>query len=42
LKKKQGKEKPGVTRLTQRVDPTTWSRPGYKSVDFIFIFILLK
>jgi hypothetical protein len=35
LKKKRGKKKPGVTRLTQRVDPETrltQSRPG----DFCF------
>jgi hypothetical protein len=35
LKKKRGKKKPSVTRLTQRVDPKTWltqSRPG----DFCF------
>jgi len=40
LKKKQGKEKPGVTRLIRRVDPATRltrSKPSCKPVDFCFL-----
>jgi hypothetical protein len=34
LKKKQGKKKLDVTRLTQRDDP---ARPGCKPIDFFFL-----
>jgi hypothetical protein len=37
LKKKQGKEKPGVTQLTWQVDP---ARPGCKPINFCFCFSL--
>jgi hypothetical protein len=41
LKKKQGKKKPGVTRLTRRVDPTRPDqKPGCNPLIFIFIFLL--
>jgi hypothetical protein len=42
LTKKQGKKKPGVTRLTRRVDlmtRLTRSRPGDKPIDFCFFLL---
>jgi hypothetical protein len=41
LKKKRRKEKPGVTRLTQRVDP---ARPGQDRVanPLTFVFLLKR
>jgi hypothetical protein len=38
LKKKQGKEKPGVTRRPDKTRSKTWLQP----VDFCFFFFLLK
>jgi hypothetical protein len=39
--KKRGKEKPGVTQLTRRVDPADPARPGDKPVDFCFFFVFV-
>jgi hypothetical protein len=36
LKKKWGKEKPGVTRMTQRVDP---ARPVANPLTFVFFLL---
>jgi hypothetical protein len=45
LKKKWGKEKPGVTRLTRRVDPATWLTRQYpvgNPLTFFFVFLLKR
>jgi len=40
LKKKHGKEKPGVTQLTGQVDSTTRSKTQLQPIDFCFFFLL--
>jgi hypothetical protein len=45
LKKKRGKEKLGVTRLTWQVDPATRltrQDPVANPLTFVFLFFLLK
>jgi hypothetical protein len=43
LKKKWGKKKPGVTRLTQQVDPTAQlTRQDPVANPLTFVFFLLK
>jgi hypothetical protein len=38
LKKKQGKEKPDMTRLTRRVDPAKpGQKPGCNPLTFVFL-----